>query len=207
MTRIYITDILYNYNLEDFIKRLKNKINIDINYKHKQTVIAWSLLLKLLEERFDEKDILFNKNIYGKPFLITNRYFFNISHSHEKVAVGISDSEIGIDIEKILTPNFKIADKFFNKQERDFIFSDNDQLLIKKRFYIIWTLKESYLKYKGLGLKGGLNSFIIEIIKPDKINLISETNLSHKLKYKEIDNYILAYCGQDDCFEVIKEDI
>lgn len=207
MTRIYITDILNNYNLENFIGQLKNKINIDINYKHKQTVVAWYLLLKLLEERLDEKDILFDKNIYGKPFLINNQYFFNISHSHKKVAVGISDREIGIDIEKILTPNLKISDKFFNKQERDFIFSDNDQLLIKKRFYIIWTLKESYLKHKGLGLKGGLNSFIVEIIKPDKINLISDSNLSFKLKYKETDDYILAYCGQDDCFEVIKEDI
>lgn len=88
-------------------------------------------------------------NEYGKP--ISSRCFFNISHSHGLVILGINDKcEIGVDIEK----NKSIEDKYkryiCNDEEYKYIKNDTD-------FLKIWTNKESLLKCLGVGINKKLS--------------------------------------------------
>ena len=114
-----------------------------------------------------DNNILVSK--LGKPFLDSNKYYFNISHSGEYVIFAVSDDEIGIDIQKM-----DEIKKYLQKQSillgkqcaQEFIFSPYEDKFIKKcnsfkRFYIIWTIKEAYIKYSGQGLNKTLNSFIV----------------------------------------------
>lgn len=206
MTTAYIIDIFDNINFEKYIDFIKQKINIKINFNKKQSIVAWSFLLKYLGSKNIDSKYLFKTNKYRKPFLFNNKFYFNISHSCEKVVVAISDSEVGIDIEKISKPNFKIIDRCFNIKEKNFIFLDNNKKNIINRFYIVWTLKESYLKFKGVGLRQRLDSFDFDFKDLEKIKLIlkniQDEDIFLNFKYIELDNYILSYCGKDKDLEI-----
>lgn len=103
-------------------------------------------------------DIKYNK--YGKPYLSQNQnLYFNISNSNKKVCIGISDRPIGIDLEYIKPRNLKAMMKFLNASELQYI---NSSISAEYAFYEIWTIKEAYLKYLGVGLNKPLKS--VEII-------------------------------------------
>ncbi len=73
-----------------------------------------------------------------KPRFDCDEVFFNLSHSHGVVMLGISHAPIGVDIEKIRPIDFK---KF------DFISAEDEEEFFEK-----WTERESYLKFTGEGL-------------------------------------------------------
>jgi phosphopantetheinyl transferase len=84
----------------------------------------------------------------GKPFLPEGP-FFNLSHSGEVVCIGVSaSSPIGIDIEEWQNDDLEaLAKTAFHQAEQAFFFENP----IVRRFYDIWTLKESYIKMIGTG--------------------------------------------------------
>ncbi|MDE6302951.1 MAG: hypothetical protein K2M36_05135, partial [Clostridia bacterium] len=73
-----------------------------------------------------------------KPYLDTDDVHFNLSHSRGAVMLGLSHTEIGVDIEKVRPIDFK---KF------DFIEAEGEEEFFEK-----WTERESYLKFTGEGL-------------------------------------------------------
>ncbi len=99
----------------------------------------------------------------GKPFIENCPVYFNISHCENILALGFSDEEIGIDIEKIRPISFSILKRFFSEKEREYILGkalneDNSESYntpeILERFYRIYTLKEAICKKSGIGIKG-----------------------------------------------------
>lgn len=137
----------------------------------------------------------------GKPILKnSNNIHFSISHSNYYVAVAISDSVVGVDIQYRRKGNPLIAKRYFHADEYLQIINNNDW---QTSFYQMWVLKESYLKATGQGLMFGMNSF--------KINLDDLDETSSRLGYyfalpvvKE--NHQLGICikGQMQEIEVIK---
>lgn len=73
-----------------------------------------------------------------KPYFDSEEVFFNLSHSHGVVMLGISHTPIGVDIEKIRDIDFKRFD-FIEAEDLD-------------EFFEKWTERESYLKFTGKGL-------------------------------------------------------
>ena len=73
-----------------------------------------------------------------KPRFDTEKAYFNLSHSHGVIMLGISHTPIGVDIEKI-------RDIDFSK----FTFIDAEDV---DDFFEKWTERESYLKLTGEGL-------------------------------------------------------
>ena len=97
----------------------------------------------------------------GKPFIADREnIFFNISHSGDYVVCAVSDSEIGVDIEKRSRARMEVAGRFFHKQEvRALEAVSGDER--DRMFYDYWSVKESFLKYIGTGLTRPLNSFVV----------------------------------------------
>lgn len=98
------------------------------------------------------RDIYFHIGEYGKPEITDYPgVFFNISHSGDFVACAVHDQPIGIDIQIIKNINYgRIAKRAYTKIEQELLFSvPVDSRL--NQFYKIWTQKESYLKYLGIG--------------------------------------------------------
>jgi 4'-phosphopantetheinyl transferase len=102
------------------------------------------------------EQFVLKKNEYGKPYLESYPDFhFNISHTKNAIAIAISGSEIGVDIERLREPDLKIAHRFFTKNEVKYIEAGD----VAERFFEIWTKKEAYIKWQGKGLAIPLRSF------------------------------------------------
>lgn len=128
-----------------------------------------------LKELFDlGEDVNYRilRGEHGKPYLEgVNHVYFNISHSGDYIVCAFSDSQVGIDIEKIACPRYEVARRFFHPEEIRLL--ENDTLSNKDLFYDIWVVKESFLKYEGTGLTRPLSSFRVEILS-DKTLIYEE---------------------------------
>lgn len=100
----------------------------------------------------------------------SNNLFFSLSHAGNYVAVAVDTKPIGIDIERIRPYKESLTRRFFSKEEQEilarlsaFLTGDSKDHNTKDHaFTQVWTLKESFLKVTGLGLKLGLDTFSID---------------------------------------------
>ncbi len=171
---------------------------------------AYLLLKKLLkEENIDEFTTEVEKD--GKPYISNHEnIYFNFSHSNRMVACAISDSEVGIDIEK-KDPliDLKIADTFFFNSEYRTIKKSDDSI---DEFFKYWVLKESYMKYTGLGFLLELKQFEIifdgdEIKVEVKIPDLKEDGEKVKFSLFDLNPYKLAVSSEYKVDEIFEYDI
>lgn len=102
---------------------------------------------------FYESDMSYGHTDKGKPFFLNAPdIHFNISHSSSKVAVALSDREVGCDIEEISDIDLAVAERYFHRAEYEAIMAENGQEKRWRAFFRYWTLKESYMKATGIGL-------------------------------------------------------
>ena len=100
-------------------------------------------------------EIKFAEGLNKKPFAENanlSDLHFNISHSADIILIAISNSEIGVDVEKV-DNSFsyeEILPHNFSDEEIDFIKNPED-------FYLLWTRKESLLKATAKGLDDDLH--------------------------------------------------
>lgn len=108
----------------------------------------------------------FAANAYGRPELVTSveepRLRFNLSHTHGLIAVAVCRRYyIGVDVECALGPSENLLDvaaRFFSPLETAVLgrLPSGER---GRRFLQIWTLKEAYVKARGLGLSMPLDAF------------------------------------------------
>ena len=91
----------------------------------------------------------------GKPFSLDDpNLYFNISNSAKLAVIAFSrDSELGIDLEQIRTlPDLdELIDRNFMPSEIKFINTKAEER--QRRFFRFWTVKESYVKAIGEGMR------------------------------------------------------
>lgn len=122
----------------------------------------------------------------GKPYTFVkgSQIYFNISHSNDYVICGIDDNEIGIDIEKNLDMDLSISELVLSNYEREKLL-ELDKYEQKKYFYMIWTLKESFLKYTGEGLNDELRRLSFDCSEEIKLHFENDLSVSN-LNFSEI---------------------
>jgi 4'-phosphopantetheinyl transferase len=117
----------------------------------------------------------FKKTVQGRPYLadlpgLSSAIDFNISHSNALVIMAVaSDRAVGVDVEDV-QPNvaLDIAENFFSGFEVAQLRS-LPAVLQARRFFELWTLKESYVKAKGEGLAIPLDTFGFDLSFADRI--------------------------------------
>lgn len=85
----------------------------------------------------------------GKPAFHSLAWEFNISHSHGLVACGFSAGPLGLDLERVRPFPPRLAKKIQAPGEASL--SEN-RLDCDELWTQLWTCKESYMKYTGLGM-------------------------------------------------------
>lgn len=160
----------------------EEKINMQRFYfaKHRhQYLVTRALIRSTLSYYVDiaPKDWCFSVNNYGKPE-IANRVLdiplrFNLSHTDGLIICALAlENDIGVDIETMQRTHtsLDIAKHYFSKREYDSlrVLAKHEQA---QRFLQYWTLKEAYIKARGLGLSLPLNqfSFVIDGQQPIKV--------------------------------------
>lgn len=144
------------------------------------------------------------KNVYGKPALNQTShplpFFFNLSHSQGRLVVAVARKDgIGVDIEFCSrTRRFtRIANRYFASEEVRGLLAVADHQK-QERFYRLWTLKEAYIKARGLGLAIPLQKFSFSYADSGEIFVAFEKQLGDdpnawQFWQKNLDqNYMLA---------------
>ena len=131
----------------------------------------------------------------GKPYLPTDDQI-SITHSYGKVAVGISEFPIGIDIE--LSRPHKISNiknKFVRLDEQEWLPKKDEN----EYLHIIWGIKEGLYKLNGGNLWNFLHHYRVEsfdLVENRPIQCwISDENKSQKFTayYKMLDDHYLVW--------------
>lgn len=98
----------------------------------------------------------------GKPYLEKESgIYFNLSHSGEYVSCAVADAPVGVDIQQKVKIKSTIAERFFTN-------ADNQKLSACSKeeredmFFRMWSVKESFVKFTGKGMRQGIDSFEID---------------------------------------------
>ena len=150
------------------------------------------LLLKKLLGEIGLSNPTFKFGKYAKPYISNcENIYFNLSHSGKLIACVISDREVGVDVEyNDSTIDLNIAKHYFYNSEYENIMNSKNP---SEEFFNYWVLKESYMKYTGLGFHLKLNSF--EIMIDDEIKLKNDKN-NLKFSLFDLADYKLAVCSK-----------
>ena len=107
----------------------------------------------------------FSHNEHGRPSVVLPSgcppLRFNLSHTRGLALCGVVlDREIGVDVEdrQRTGQTVDIADRFFSPSEIRALRQLPPEHQ-RDRFFDYWTLKESYMKARGIGLALGLANF------------------------------------------------
>lgn len=207
-SKAIVEKILPNVSIEKQ-NRINRFFHIDDVYR---TLLGDLLVRFILCKRYSlvKKGLTFDKNLYGKPFVSQYPHFhYNISHSGEWVVCAVHEKEIGVDIEKVLPFDLKIAKGLFTEEEYKNLLNEKEERV--SSFYDIWTLKESYIKAVGKGMSIPLDSFSVKKLNANTITLTDIenntqiTNFNCKQYYIN-DDYKLSVCAQGAHIQKFKEE-
>ena len=116
-----------------------SRLNLIKSTNQRKQFLGVQNLLKLLKIN---SDTLFYDN-NGKPHLSNNK-FISISHSFDYCGVIISDTKVGIDIEKFRPKILNISKKFISESDWNLIKLNSVENVTK-----VWTIKEAVFKAFG----------------------------------------------------------
>ncbi|WP_197436492.1 MULTISPECIES: 4'-phosphopantetheinyl transferase superfamily protein [Rhizobium/Agrobacterium group] len=134
-----------------------------------QFLVARALLRTTLSHYYpaiSPRNWQFAKNPYGRPYVIgqmNEKIGFNLSHTQGLIALAIASvNVVGVDVEKYekAAASLDIAERFFTRAEVRYLLEAPPEFL-HRRFFEVWTLKEAYIKARGMGLSIPLEGFTI----------------------------------------------
>lgn len=134
--------------------------------------------------RIAPQDWQFAASAYGKPEVVNDnaeaqRISFNLSHTSGLIVLGVArDRAIGVDVENVREQRaaVEIADRFFAPSEVAALRALPEEVQ-QRRFFEYWTLKESYIKARGLGLSIPLDRFAFDLEDGGEIRLVIDASL------------------------------
>ncbi|WP_319593227.1 4'-phosphopantetheinyl transferase family protein [Shewanella donghaensis] len=163
---------------------------------------------RLSEQHFNQTGLRFNLSHSGD-------WLFVAIHQHDNATESTHQYEqiqLGADIERRResTNIHSILSHYFSKPEEAALLA-LPEAEHRERFFDLWTLKESYIKAKGLGLSLSLKSFsfdfnavelhTLKVLKGDVLQLQSKVSLSllnDDIKRFEFDSQWHCCLGQLD---------
>jgi 4'-phosphopantetheinyl transferase len=196
MLNIYYVnlDLIDKFTEIDFLSEYrKNKLEKITNPKLiKQGIGAELLLIEALRLSGGLPDLPLKIAVSdeGKPE-IPGDLQFNLSHSGKYAACAVSDSPVGIDIQRVINYSEKLVTRFFSESENLWLKKSRDNL----SFTTVWSIKESYIKLSGKGIAGcPLNSFSVQPgVAPGEFRV---ANGDARCWQGTIEDYVLTFCSK-----------
>lgn len=129
------------------------KETVLIERKMSHILLKWALRKHLPNFDMEQMPLLLARGEHGKPYLKGNPLHFNLSHSDGLLVCAIADCPVGVDAEKLRTFSEKLENRICTPGEKELVKKEpfRDHALTR-----LWTLKESYMKYTGLGFAQGI---------------------------------------------------
>ncbi|MCR5825406.1 MAG: 4'-phosphopantetheinyl transferase superfamily protein [Oscillospiraceae bacterium] len=156
---IYICDDLNSYSDELYEEHLRSvvpawrkaAVSSYRSVEHrKQSVLAIALLSLGLRREYNVSSVPeFQFNEYGKPSFAKLPVCFSLSHCARAVVCAVSERNVGIDAERVVPYDARIARRVCNAAELAGLETSAAPDVLFSRY---WTTKEAISKFEGLGL-------------------------------------------------------
>lgn len=152
------------------------------------------LLLNRVLPRYGASPDAVRAGADGKPEV--EGIYFNLSHSGHIVICATAEKEVGCDVEKIVKAPEGVAERFFHTGESAYVNAcmgeERDH-----RFFRIWTMKESYIKMTGEGMRLAFDRFEL-LPGPEKTNVRRDGELlSCRIMEYDIPGYKVSVCAKE----------
>ena len=142
-------------------------------HEHLVTRALVRTTLSAYQPSVDPRAWQFTANPFGRPEITSPicqpALRFNVSHTDGLIVCLLAaDREIGVDVEDTTRDTIggvEIADRYFSPAEVAALRAV-PQAIQRERFFDYWTLKESYIKARGLGLQLPLDQFSFHVGSP-----------------------------------------
>ena len=177
--------------------------------EQRRYLITRTLLRTVLSRYADIKpqEWEFSNNDYGRPQIANSNFeakdiSFNISHTNHLIVLGVTSRlALGIDTENSHARKapLGIAKRFFAPLEANSLYTlPNAQQ--QQRFFEYWTLKEAYIKARGMGLAIPLDQFMFDFPADQQIEFTvfpGQEDLSSRWQFMQLwiePHYLTALC-------------
>lgn len=141
----------------------------------------------------------------GKPYLKDCDFYYNLSHSGTIAVCALSDGEVGIDVQKKVTPSDALIKKVCSESEARYLLSLSQEQK-NSAFTRLWTLKESYLKFTGEGITLSPQKLEISFSRPVRIKKRGEEQEVNFAEY-EVCSCAVAVCSRTEEFPSTIEEV
>lgn len=126
----------------------------------------------------------FEPTSYGQPLIVNPEpeardLSFNLTHTSDLVVLAVTRGRaVGVDTENVTRGALlDVADRFFAPSECAHLRALPAEAQAA-RFFELWTLKESYIKARGMGLSIGLDKFAFDLREPGSVSLSTVPELA-----------------------------
>ncbi|MCR5008980.1 MAG: 4'-phosphopantetheinyl transferase superfamily protein [Oribacterium sp.] len=140
------------YHLLDEERR--NKADRYRFYKDKALcTFAYILLRYALKKEYgigEKPKLIYDKS--GKPHIEGSDICFNFSHCDNVVACVVDRNTVGIDVQNYTETLTQVKKRFLTEKEMKVFGESGDGDGVIRALARVWTLKEAYGKYHGIGL-------------------------------------------------------
>ena len=151
----------------------------------------------------------FSTNAFGMPTIANDlsaarRISFNISHTSSLIVLAVTgDRALGVDTENIRARPAPLdaANHFFSSDEA-LALSALPACMQHDRFFQYWTLKESYIKARGMGLSIPLDKFGFDFSQDSRVAISMHPQLNdqpsrwHFWQFRLAADYMVAVCAE-----------
>jgi len=151
---------------------------------------------------------VFAANAHGRPEIAgddpaARGLVFNLSHTDGLIVMGVTGGQaLGVDVERLARRvPLGVAGRFFAPEEVEALHA----LPIRqqrRRFLDYWTLKESYIKARGMGLAIPLRQFSFHFPSEGRVTLATQPELEDAAErwrlwqFLALNSHLIAVCAE-----------
>lgn len=195
----YIKDVdgeaVYNKYKDSMTTERLERISRVKNDSAKKSIICTGALLATVLDKYSVyKDMIVSSSC-GKPYIMgRDDLFFNISNSGDYVAIAVSESEVGVDIQKPVKASDALVKRIVATED---IFRLRET--ITNRFNYIFAIKEAYVKLTGEGISKDFKEITYEHCD-GKLKIYDMGSFSAYCEGMvfDLDGYSLAVAAKED---------
>ena len=171
-------------------------INVYIQKWNKEDVLWQRILADILKRDYHIEEMPeLLKDEMGKPYFADGEIHFNVSHSEEYLAIAVSKYPIGVDIQGPKNIREGMYKKVVQPAEAELIGQEREQDFLR-----LWTLKESFVKAEGRGLRIPMKEYYMEKEKDRYFVNYGGQRMCWAFNIEEtlIKGYFISVCGMED---------
>lgn len=204
MVRLYAADIANLPDpgedpalLDELDPERKCKVMRYLKAEDRKRSLGAGLLLNRILPRYGVSPAGIRTGADGKPEV--EGICFNLSHSGHIVICATAEKEVGCDVEEIVKAPEAVAEHFFHPSESAYVNACMGEER-DRRFFRVWTMKESYIKMTGEGMSLDFDRFVF-LPGPEKIKVRRDGKLlSCRIMEYDIPGYKVSVCAKEEEF-------